>query len=70
MAHKTNRYKKPNKRAAYERALELAKLYTLDPGAHLDLAKELGSYELSREERKQVAAKAIRVERGRRRRAG
>lgn len=67
MAHRTNRYKKPAKRQAYERALELARTYTLDPGAHIDLARELPNT-LTRQERLSIAAKAVYVTRGRRRR--
>lgn len=60
---KTNRFKRQDKREAYEHALELArKQERLD---QLAIAKQLDP-NLSREDRRQVAAKAIRVVRGRR----
>lgn len=68
--HRTNRYKKPEKRAAYERALELAGQLSDDAiwkrGAYWNIANQLDS-NLSREDRRQIAAKAIRVTRGIRR---
>ncbi len=68
MTDPTNRYRIPAKRAAYEEAILLAsKTDTLDTQAYLRILQSLAPYELSHENRLQVAAKAVRVERYRRR---
>lgn len=60
---KTNRFKRQDKREAYEHALELARQQEkLD---QLAIFRQLDP-DLSREDRRQVAAKAVRVVRGRR----
>lgn len=68
MKDSTNRYRTPAKRAAYEYALHIA--HTTGDICqlllHVKIANRLNP-DLSHEVRKQVAAKAIRVERGRRR---
>jgi len=62
-----NRYKNPVKRAAFERALEIVKRTDLGPVAYIGIACELAQYyNLSRADRRDVAAKAVRIERWRR----
>ena len=68
MTDPTNRYRIPAKRAAYEKALQVAAAIDISKGrAFHDIYLSTKLYELSHENRRQVAAKALRVERGRRR---
>ena len=63
MADRTNRYKRPDHRVAYEDALRRAT--AMDEIDYLAIAKEL-DHSIAREKRKQIAAKAARVARARR----
>lgn len=67
MTDRTNRYRRQDRRDAYEKALKLAKAMEelKHPEAFLEIFKQLDP-NLSREGRRQVAAKAVRVVRGRR----
>lgn len=67
MTDKTNRYRREDKRDAYEVALSLAEQQDelTHPDAYLTIFKQLDP-NLDREARRQVAAKAVRVIRGRR----
>lgn len=67
MTDRTNRFRKPERRAAYEAALRLAEAKDgLQPGDHLAIARQLDS-SIPRDARKQIAAKAVRVTRWRKR---
>ena len=66
MADRTNRYRRADHRAAYERALELAQDESL---SHFTIARALDRA-IVRGKRQQIAAKAVRVARHRRRLAG
>lgn len=67
MVHKTNRYKDPQKKAAYEQALKLAASSDLNITSWASIALDIiVQYKLSVISARQIASKAVRVERGRR----
>lgn len=68
MTDPTNRYRLPAKRAAYEEAIQLASSAdALDTPTYRRIIQALASYKIRHKARLQVTAKAIRVERWRRR---
>ena len=65
--HKTNQYKSSRKQAAYEEALDLAAKSDLSNLAIAELALVIATQrKLSAHDARQIAAQAVRVERGRR----
>lgn len=66
--HETNRYKDPQKQAAYEQALRLAKKPDLGALSWADIALDIiVQYKLSVIDARQIASEAVCVERERRR---